>query len=98
MKTFAYIGRDGPRGLELRKTVRDLHLAHLSGLSESGRVLFGGPLRDASGEPCGSLVILKAEDLEAAGAIAHGDPYLTEGVFAELEVFETVAVFPEDPD
>ena len=95
MKTFAYIGRDGPSGLELRKTVRERHLAHLSGLSESGRVVFGGPLRDDLGQPCGSLVILKAETLEDARTIANGDPYLTEGVFEKVEVFETLPVFPE---
>lgn len=98
MKTYAYIGRDGPRGFELRKTVRDRHLAHLSGLSESGRILFGGPLRNEAGEPCGSLVVLKATDLAAAKAIADGDPYLTEGIFEQLEVFETLAVFPKGED
>lgn len=96
MKTFVYIGRDGPRGLELRKTVRELHLAHLSDLSKAGRVVFGGPLRDDRGQPCGSLVILKAETLEAARSIADGDPYLTEGVFEGVEVFETLTVFPEE--
>ena len=36
-----------------------------------------------------------AEDLEAARAIAHADPYLREGVFESVEIFETTVVFPQ---
>ncbi|MEE3328074.1 MAG: YciI family protein [Myxococcota bacterium] len=95
MKTFIYIGRDSEQGAELRKQIRDQHLEHLRPHSESGRVIFGGPLRDESGNPCGSLIIVQADDLEAARAIAHADPYFREGVFKTIEVFETMMVFPE---
>ena len=95
MKTFIYIGRDSEQGAELRKQIRDQHIAHLAPLNKSGRVVFGGPLRDESGNPCGSVIILQAEDLAAATAIAHADPYHREGVFGSVEVFETLVVFPE---
>ena len=95
MKTFIYIGRDSDQGLELRKQVRDQHLAHLAPHNESGRVVFGGPLRDEAGDPCGSVIIIQAEDLADAKAIAHADPYHREGVFESVEVFETLVVFPE---
>ena len=94
MPLFTYRGTDGPSGLELRKTVRDRHLAHLRGLSEAGRVRFGGPLIDLHGNPCGSLVILEADDLESAKQIAESDPYLLEGVFEKVEVHETKGVLP----
>lgn len=94
MPLYTYRGRDSDRGLELRKTCREQHLAHLSGLDEAGKIVFAGPLIDAEGQPCGSLIVLEAESLEAARAIAEGDPYLTEGVFAEVEVLETKRVFP----
>jgi uncharacterized protein YciI len=94
MPLYTYRGSDGPRGLELRKTVREKHLAHLGGLAEAGRCRFGGPLIDAEGNPCGSLVIFEADDLESARAFAESDPYLLEGVFASVEVFETKAVLP----
>ena len=94
MPLFTYRGVDGPRGLELRKTVRERHLEHLRGHSEAGRVRFAGPLIDEAGQPCGSLVIIEADDLAAARAIAEGDPYLLEGVFERVEVNETKAVFP----
>ncbi len=94
MPLFVYRGFDGPRGLELRKTVRDRHLAHLQALADAGRVRFGGPLLDADGNPCGSLVILEADDLESAREIAESDPYRVEGVFEKVEVLGTRAVLP----
>lgn len=94
MPLFVYRGQDGPNGLELRKSVRERHLAHLQHLADAGRIRFGGPLTDAGGSPCGSLVILEADDLESARAIAESDPYLTEGVFERIEVHGTKAVLP----
>ena len=47
MPTFVYIGRDGPRGAELRAgPVRDRHLAAIEKLDAQGRIHFAGPLRD----------------------------------------------------
>ena len=94
MPLFVYQGNDGARGLALRKTVRERHLAHLQGLVEAGKVRFAGPLLDAEGAPCGSLVVFEADDLAAARATAESDPYLLEGVFEEVIVRETKAVLP----
>lgn len=94
MELFVYQGFDGPRGIELRKTVRERHLAHLQGLVDAGRIRFAGPLFDDDGAPCGSLVVLEAPDLAAAREIAENDPYLLEGVFERVEVRGTRAVFP----
>jgi len=92
--TFIWIGRDGPRGAELRALHRPAHLAGLEPLSAEGRIRFAGPLRDPEGQPVGSVVILDAADLEQARAIAARDAYAREGVFASWEVFETTVVFP----
>jgi hypothetical protein len=94
MPLYAMIGRDGPRGLELRKLHREAHLAGLEPLDRAGRIRFAGPLRDEAGEPRGSVVVFEAESLAAARAQAAADPYVTRGVFASYEVFETLAVFP----
>ena len=51
MKTFIYIGRDKEPGTDLRMQIRDQHLAHLSPHNEENRIVFGGPLRDESGNP-----------------------------------------------
>ncbi len=94
MPLFTYRGTDGPRGLELRKTVRERHLAHLQGLADAGKVRFAGPLFDDAGDPCGSLIVFEADDLESARTLAESDPYLVEGVFDRVEVNATRAVFP----
>ena len=94
MPLFVYRGRDSARGLELRKLHREKHLAHLAPLDDAGRIRFAGPLIDAQQNPCGSLIVLEAESLEAARSIAETDPYLVEGIFEEIEVFETKTVFP----
>jgi len=94
MPLFVLIGRDGPDGLALRGRHRDAHLANLQPLVDAGRVRFAGPIRTADGNPCGSVVVFEAADLAAARAIAETDPYAVEGVFASLEVRETLQVFP----
>lgn len=94
MALFVYQGTDGPRGPELRKTVRTKHLAYLQGFADAGRIRFAGPLYAADGQPCGSLVVFEANDLDAAREIAEADPYLVEGVFDGIEVRATKAVLP----
>jgi uncharacterized protein YciI len=96
MPLYAMIGRDGPRGLELRKQHREAHLAGLEPLAMAGRIRHAGPLRDESGQPCGSLVVFEAASLDEARRLAAADPYVVEGVFQSHEVFETAVVFPKD--
>ena len=96
MPLFVLIGRDGPDGIALRKRHRDAHLANLQPLVDAGRVRFAGPIRTADGNPCGSVVVFEATDLAAAQALAEADPYAVEGVFASIEVRETLQVFPKD--
>jgi uncharacterized protein YciI len=95
MPLFVLIGRDGPDGLALRRRHRDAHLANLQPLVDAGRVRFAGPIRTENGNPCGSVVVFEAADLAAARAFAETDPYAVQGVFASVEVRETLQVFPE---
>lgn len=94
MAHFALIGRDGPRGAELRKRHREAHLERLEGIAAQGRVRHAGPLLDAGGAPVGSLVVFEARDLAEAREVAEADPYVTEGIFERYELFETRIVFP----
>ncbi len=94
MPLFALIGRDGEQGLALRKQHREAHLAGMEPLDAAGRIHHAGPLLDATGAPTGSLVVFEAADLAEAQAIAARDPYVTQGIFASYEVFETKVVFP----
>ena len=97
MPLNALIGRDGPRGPELRARHRDAHLANLEPLDD-GRLRFAGPLRREDGSPCGSVVVFEEESLAAARARALSDPYVVEGVFESFEVLETLQVFPRRPE
>jgi nitroreductase/uncharacterized protein YciI len=81
--------------MELRKRHRDAHLAGLQPLVEAGRVRYAGPLLGADAQPRGSLIVIEAPDLASARAIAERDPYVTQKVFASVEVIETRQVFPE---
>ncbi len=96
MKTYVIIGRDSADGRALRKQHRPAHLAHMEALSAEGRVRYAGPLlSDEDGGPLGSVIVIDAENLEEARAIADRDPYVTTGVFASYELSETMQVFPE---
>lgn len=82
---YTIICTDRPDGLELRKANRT---AHLEFLEEQGdRVLAAGPFRDeTTGEPTGSLLIIRAESVAEAQSFAALDPYARAGVFANVEV------------
>ncbi len=79
----ALIGRDKPGALQVRLDNRDAHLAHIA---ETGVVHEAGPLLDAQGQMCGSLVILDVEDMDAARDWAEADPYARAGLFESVEL------------
>ncbi len=94
MPLFALIARDRP-DLARRQETRPAHLQHMDGLEASGRVRYGGPLLNENTEVVGSLIILEAEDLEAAKATFGRDPYVTQGVFDHYDVIETRQIYPK---
>lgn len=83
---IAFIAKDKPGGLEVRKSNRAEHLAYLK--STSDLVAQAGPLLDENGEMSGSLVILNTEDMAEAEAWAAGDP------FAKVGLFESTRLVP----
>ena len=83
---FAISCTDKPGSLELRLATRPAHLEHLK--AEVGRILLGGPVLDAAGNPCGSLLVVEAADRAEAEAFAAADPY------AKAGLFESVAIRP----
>ena len=84
---FAILCEDKPGALELRMETRPAHLDYLKSLGKT--LKFAGPfLTEKEQTPCGSLVVIEAEDAEAAKAIADKDPY------AKAGLFESVAIRP----
>ena len=83
---FAFICTDkADEGMALRAANRPDHLAWVEGLGD--RVKAAGPLmNDACEEPRGSLLIIEADDIEAARALARTDPYAIAGVFESVVI------------
>lgn len=80
---YALMAHDKPGALEVRKANRDAHLAYIK---ETGVVTQAGPLLDAEGQMCGSLVILDVADQAAADGWAAGDPYAKAGLFDSVTI------------
>ena len=76
---FAIIATDRPGSLDLRLATRPTHLAYLTMYAD--RIVHGGPTLDVDGRPCGSLLIIEAEDRAAAEGFAASDPYAKAGLF-----------------
>jgi uncharacterized protein YciI len=81
----ALMAHDKPGALQIRIDTRSAHLDHIN---TSGVVEMAGPLLDAQGQMCGSLVILDVPDMAAAQAWAAADPYAKAGLFASVELIE----------
>jgi len=83
---FAFVCKDKPGYLNVRTETRPAHLEHLNKLNAEGTLKMAGPFLDAEGKPNGSLVIVEAESVEAAVAIADADPYTKAGLFESVEI------------
>lgn len=97
---YAIIARDVPNSTALRPRVRPRHLAYIQSLVDQGRVVFGGP-HPAIDSPdpgpagyTGSLIIAEFGSLEEAKVWMAKDPYVLEGVFAEVEIKPVLRVCP----
>lgn len=84
MPLFALICRDAPGMLETRLAVREQHLAWLG--QRAGLQLAGPFIED--GKPCGSLLVVEGDSLDAVRDWAAGDPYAQAGVFGSVEICE----------
>lgn len=76
--------QDKPNSLALRQQVRPDHLAFLKDLGDT--VKLAGPFLNDSQEFVGSLIIIEADSLAAAEAIAAADPYVAAGLFEHASV------------
>jgi hypothetical protein len=83
-KLYAVITEDAPGAAALRTEHLQAHLAHMQAVI--GHFALAGPLKDESGVPTGSLLIVKATTAEVARALVEQDPYFAAGVWARLRV------------
>jgi hypothetical protein len=97
---YAIVARDVPNSAGLRPRVRPMHLAYLQPLLDKGRVVFAGP-NPAIDSPdpgpagfTGSIIIAEFASLDDARAWSDADPYVVEGVFAEVDIKPVLQVAP----
>jgi uncharacterized protein YciI len=82
---YALICTDKPGALPLRMANRPRHLEYLQSLGDT--LVLAGPFTEVDGATMnGSLVVVEAPTLEAARAIAAGDPFVKAGVFAAVDI------------
>ena len=97
---YVILGRDVPDSLARRRAARPAHLERMDILRAEGRLVLAGPFPaiDAAdpGEAgfTGSLIVAEFPDWQSARDWAEADPYVTEGVFASVEVKPFRQVLP----
>ena len=85
---FAFVGHDRHDAGDLRARLRPEHAGYHRDRSNP----VGGPLLDEHGEPCGTLIVLEAVDLDEARRVVAGDPFVVGGLFATSSLHELRAV------
>ncbi|MHB8530157.1 MAG: YciI family protein [Caulobacteraceae bacterium] len=91
MPLFALICIDKPDSLALRMATREAHFVYAQTHASSLRL--GGPFLDEKGEMVGSLILLEADSIEAAGEFHRADPYARAGLFDRVDIFPRKATF-----
>ena len=85
---FVVIARDGTdEGAKgRRRAARPAHLERSAPLVQRGGILLGGAILDEAGEMVGSVVLFDLPTREDVDAWVAEDPYVTGGVWQEIEV------------
>ena len=97
---YAIIGQDAPNSGERRVAVRPRHLVRAEALRAAGRLILAGPfpaidaLDPGPAGFTGSLIVAEFSSLAEAEAWIQDDPYVTDGVFAAVDVRPFKQVLP----
>jgi uncharacterized protein YciI len=85
---FLVMAKDGTDegAIERRTRTRPSHLESIEPLVDSGNVLVGGALLSDAGDMIGSMVLVDFADRKDVDAWLASDPYVTGGVWQEIEV------------
>ena len=89
---YAFICKDIENSLEKRLAVRPTHLERITALQNQGRLVIAGPHPTTDSEDpgpagfSGSLIVAEFPSLEEAQNWIDEDPYVTAGVFSNVNV------------
>lgn len=85
MPLFAVIGFDQATGsAQLREQGRPAHRAYVQ--ANDAGIRFAGAMYGSSGDQCGSLLIIEAEDIEAVWSWCRAEPFYQSGVYGDFHV------------
>lgn len=84
MPLYVISWADKPGGLPLRMATRKAHLEFIQ--ANMGLIKLAGPFLDEAGDMSGSMLVIEAESLAAAQALADADPYCAAGLYERREV------------
>jgi len=79
------IAHDKAGALDVRLENRSAHVEYLK---STDHVHLAGPLIDADGGMCGSMIVLDVPDMTTAEAWAANDPYAKAGLFQSVTLTE----------
>lgn len=79
------MARDKAGALNVRMENRS---AHVDYLKSTDHVHLAGPLIDANGDMCGSMIVLDVPDMAAAENWVTNDPYGKAGLFESVTLTE----------
>jgi uncharacterized protein len=85
---FLVVAKDGTDegAFERRKRTRPTHLGSIQPLVDRGNVLVGGAILNEAGDMIGSMLLVEFADRADLDAWLDADPYVTVGVWREVEV------------
>jgi len=85
---FVIVARDGAdaEAKARRQRVRPAHLEGIRPFVERGEILVGGAILDDGGDMVGSVLIAEFASREELDAWLAADPYVTGGVWEQVEV------------
>jgi uncharacterized protein YciI len=88
MLQFVITGKDGtgPEALDLRMSVRPLHLDGVRKLKENNNYVVGGATLDKEGKMNGSIMIVQFENEEDLKQWMKNEPYITGDVWQHIDV------------
>ena len=85
---FLVMAKDGTDdgALERRQQTRPAHLEGIGPLVDAGNVLVGGAILSSAGDMVGSKLLVDFPGKQDVDAWLARDPYVTAGVWKEIEV------------
>ena len=85
---FLIIAHDGSdaEALDRRISVREEHLVVARRMKAEGMIILGGAILDDAGRMVGSSCVVEFPDRAALDAWLQGDPYVTGGVWRDIQV------------